>query len=230
MALTKKQVALVEKHRDWNVVDEDWYKHIIRDFCDVAEAFGLPTKHTHVQFSGFASQGDGASWTSTWSFSLADILRDGLATMTGEENPYGKDPTKFTGVVKAFYDIYAEVFKAVGISLLNRDLMAVLSCYELEVTRDNNRYSHERTMNVDAQVTTSDDDDAVDDTPAEFHAAANALCSSMEEWLRGTSRALYESLEDEYDYLTSDEAVWESLEANGVEDEESEEDDQEQAA
>lgn len=45
------------------------------------------------------------------------------------------------------------------------------------------------------------------------------LEDEFEEAFKDHMRQLYEDLEEEYDYLTSDEAVWESLEANEMTDE-----------
>ena len=41
-----------------------------------------------------------------------------------------------------------------------------------------------------------------------------SICGAVTEIIRGYCRELYKQLEEEYNYLTSDEAVWESIEAN----------------
>lgn len=56
---------------------EGWYEHPIEDFCDnVLPHFGLDVNYKDVEFSGFWSQGDGASFTGI--FYLSDVNPEGL--------------------------------------------------------------------------------------------------------------------------------------------------------
>lgn len=51
---------------------DQWYEHVIEDFCDnICPHFGLTVNYRDVEFSGFCSQGDGASFTGD--FSLCDV-------------------------------------------------------------------------------------------------------------------------------------------------------------
>lgn len=59
------------KHIDIQPYDQ-WHEHVIEDFCDnICPHFGLDVNYSDVQFSGFWSQGDGASFTGD--FSLYDV-------------------------------------------------------------------------------------------------------------------------------------------------------------
>ena len=56
---------------------EDWYEHTIEDFCDnICPHFGLDVSYKDVEFSGFWSQGDGASFTGN--FYLSDVTPEAL--------------------------------------------------------------------------------------------------------------------------------------------------------
>lgn len=56
---------------------DGWYEHTIEDFCDNAlPHFGLDVSYRDVAFSGFWSQGDGASFTGL--FYLSDVNAESL--------------------------------------------------------------------------------------------------------------------------------------------------------
>ena len=58
---------------------DGWYDSTIEDFCDnVLPHFGLDVSYKDVQFSGFWSQGDGASFTGN--FYLSDVTPTELKT------------------------------------------------------------------------------------------------------------------------------------------------------
>ena len=61
---------ILEKHSDINVDFEGWHEDIIENFCENAEKIGFNVTIDDVQFSGFWSQGDGASFTGS-----IDILK-----------------------------------------------------------------------------------------------------------------------------------------------------------
>jgi hypothetical protein len=91
-----KKVAekIIEKYRDINT-DFDWYNYTIEEFVGEMESKGLDIDPKNVKFSGFWSQGDGASFTcdlsskyiNEWSvFELAEIL-----DIPRNELVFGKD-------------------------------------------------------------------------------------------------------------------------------------------
>ena len=64
--MTKIPDHVLEKYRHINVEDHDWWQWTVDDFCaEMQEKHGLYVEPKHVQFSGFWSQGDGASFTGT---------------------------------------------------------------------------------------------------------------------------------------------------------------------
>lgn len=60
----KAQQRAIEDHREINV-DYEWYDFIFDDFIKEAAEKGLTVNYEDISFSGFWSQGDGASFTGT---------------------------------------------------------------------------------------------------------------------------------------------------------------------
>ena len=50
--------AFLDKHRDWNVTDTDWWESVYENFARDMKADGIHVEKMY--FSGFSSQGDGA--------------------------------------------------------------------------------------------------------------------------------------------------------------------------
>ncbi len=62
--MTKEQIlSVIEKHRDINVDNDVWCKYIFEQYIDILNSFGF--EDVKIFFSGFYSQGDGASFTSS---------------------------------------------------------------------------------------------------------------------------------------------------------------------
>jgi len=53
---------ILEKYRDINT-DHEWYTFSVEDFCESIKKIGFDVDSDDVQFTGFWSQGDGASFT-----------------------------------------------------------------------------------------------------------------------------------------------------------------------
>jgi hypothetical protein len=63
--LTEEQQAkALEKHRDMNVEYNDWQEFLLDDWKERLEAMGF--EKPEIRFSGFWSQGDGASFTAKY--------------------------------------------------------------------------------------------------------------------------------------------------------------------
>jgi len=60
-----------EKAREWwrsGGLDYDWYAHIFSDFVTIFEILGFDVIESNIHFSGFWSQGDGASFTGSYKY------------------------------------------------------------------------------------------------------------------------------------------------------------------
>lgn len=186
---TPKQLSLIKKYRDINVFD-DWWDCTYDDFK--ARMADLHIEVDDIRFSGFWSQGDGASFTG-----------------------YIKDN-------KAFFEAHD----------LNKEypwitkLMGMGGDFTIKIERTRSRYAHENSIGMDLIFTTMfshmleyhqrDDLRSVIAERWDQHLDEEyaSLVGVVAEIVRGYCRELYKQLEEEYNYLTSDEAVWESIEIN----------------
>lgn len=188
--------SFINDHRDINV-DHDWWDSVYDDFRCVCTILGIELDKDEPSFSGFWSQGDGASWTGWY--------------RTVQTTPWGA-PTKAT------YDLAPTLIREYApkdetLHAIADELCMLARVYYpsyAHVRRHDNRYTHEMTMCVS---TIEPYDDA-----AEF---ADEVTDALEEALLVQFRALavwlYNTLEQEHDHLTSDEAVADTLEANEIE-------------
>ena len=61
-----------DKAREWWLgggLDYDWYEFIFYDFLNICEILGFDVIESNIHFSGFCSQGDGASFTGSYKYS-----------------------------------------------------------------------------------------------------------------------------------------------------------------
>ena len=179
---------LIEKYRDINV-DHDWWDCVYDMFQEDMAQAGIEVRDTC--FSGFWSQGDGASFTG-----------------------YIKDNKLFFEHHK-LTETYPYITK----------LMAMGGDFTLTIERTGHHYVHENTVSVDLSFTdmfytiVPRDDGGLRDAIAEqwdnlLDAEYLALIDTVQDIVRDYCRDLYDRLETEYDHLTSDEAVWEAVVAN----------------
>jgi hypothetical protein len=186
------KTELIDKYRDINV-DHDWWVHVTEQFTEDMLDNGIEVERTY--FSGFWSQGDGACF-------------DG--NFTGPEG------------VKTFMDKH---FKSDEYPTIRR-LLSLGGSVILNV-RHSGRYYHENSIRSSLGM------DKVSDflyLPTDFH---HHIAQTLDDMLDNEAsdfeddcvkhfqtymRELYKLLEAEYDHQTSDEAVWESIVANELDD------------
>jgi len=184
--------SLIDDNRLVNV-SHSWWDYVYDDFIERMEKAGVCVEPESIWFSGFCSQGDGAS---------------------------------FAGHVS---DV-AALCKAAEIDLSCYDLLPdQLAHVTVKIERMGSRYYHSSTMNVwadidnpffDGMVYNIDDFrlKVLDKLTAKLFAELDDMEKKAETYLRGQADKLYRQLEEEYDYLTSDEAVAEALGLNEAED------------
>lgn len=197
----ERKAALIERYRDINVDFDDWFDYIYDHFIEDMKAKHIVAENP--QFSGFWSQGDGASFTGY--VSSAD-------TKTFiEDNGLAGD---FPAVMR---------------------LLEHGGTFTIMFIRGSNRhYVHENTVHADisyadnfVHVLSSDTfrDTIITAWDRELDGEYTRLAEAVTTILRDHCRDLYDRLKKEYDYLTSDEAVWEAIIANDLIEVEIEEDD-----
>lgn len=182
---------LVDKHRYINM-DYYWWDCIYGDYIERLEKIGWTVDAKDINFSGFCSQGNGASFTGYCH--PTDLEK--FLTALGGEYPFIRLLLKHDGEVR------------------------------LEVVRRSHSYVHSNTAHVNLghdtfdQVVEANRSEVRDAVIANWNDALypelEQLEAAAQEHLRGIMNELYVSLEAEYDALTSDEAVWETIKANDL--------------
>ena len=205
----ERRDALLEKHRDANVEHVEWYDSAYGMFVEDCAEKGIEVdthtirtvggKQAHrrsIYFSGFWSQGDGACF-------------DGRVN----------DWTKFFEAMKRpdLITLYQKTDEGLTLTWSHEG-----------------RYYHENCVSFSGELCLDNPHD--DDEDPLLHAAwdiayeegyvFDKLEETFAEFVRDLMRDLYKSLEEEHDYLTSDEAIAEYVldhcEEELVEDEEEE--------
>jgi hypothetical protein len=189
------QSHAIDEHRDINVDYNGWEDGVTEGFKEDMEEIGI--SDIDISYSGFFSQGDGASFTSETIdtrelFNAAGIKSTDALDME-VENRDDKD--------KEFYDLL-DTLEDIGqvdrIRIKPDDL-------KVTIERGSSNYYHENT--VSAKIEIWDEPDGWKE-PYDF---VEKLEKEITNFIRGKCKELYSSLEKEHDYLTSDEAIKETL-------------------
>jgi hypothetical protein len=182
----QQQNELIEKYRDINVDHDDWHDAVWEDYAIDMIQKGIDAED--MNYSGFWSQGDGASF-------IGKINMDVFLKM---------------------HNLEAEYPGAAYFARIN-ELPARLVRPRLS------RYSHENTIELDMDwdgYNNFENDDIRGDVYEALYESLQDEWQNLEtdilDICRGYMRDLYRKLEKEYDYLTSDSAVWETIVANDL--------------
>lgn len=166
-----KETAL-DNLRDINVDYDGWSDTELDEAKERLQELGF--EDAKIYFSGFWSQGDGASFTCT--INLEKWCKR------------NKKARLFKKALNAYSDGYAKI----------------------AITKSGH-YEHEYTMQIDIENWTPDEKfDAVDEQ-------LFAIGEWAIEEARKEARKIYDTLRNSYVYLTSDEAIKETIETNGYE-------------
>jgi hypothetical protein len=177
-----------ENNRYWNVEDINWAECIVEDFKEKMVAHGMEAET--VYWSGFCSQGDGACFEG------------------------GIDDFKL------FIESHAEFAEFAPLVQAEIDGITDIRMR----WKHHGHYYHENSLTYSYEDGVVEIDEADFKSPVRLAVAkqvfsdAEKLLDKFEEAVRGVVQAhccdLYNCLEAEYDYLTSDEAIIESMESN----------------
>jgi hypothetical protein len=185
----------IGNHHHWNV-SHNWWELVYDDAATIAKLLGFSldfynwkTKRNDggFSFSGFSSQGDGAC------FSRAEFAGPVLVKKVKE---YAPKDLVLRDIAKAFQAFYLPFKK--------RDLRVSV--------KHSGYYYHERSMDYSFDVA----DESSLTGRAYKREFSRADEDAFESACRKFCRWLYKQLEAEYEHLTSDEAVAESLEGSEV--------------
>lgn len=165
---------------------EYYYSGEIEYYQDVLKHIGF--NNVEISFSGFHSQGDGASFTADYDSSLINL---------DELKNHNTD----------LYSLMARNDSVFGVSGLTSDNVITAN-----VKRISHHYSHHNTLVIDDIEINGCEWGDIDckKTDAAFEAIENYLTSLKDD----ICYIIYNSLEREYDYQTSDEYIAELLTIN----------------
>jgi hypothetical protein len=196
--MTKYSDRFIDEHRHINV-EYDWWDSVYDDFSQICEILGIKLDAKEPSFSGFWSQGDGASWTGRYRAQglnykgLAPLYTYDLAPAKIREYCSDEELHRIADELCLLARIYRPVYAVVG-------------------RPHGSNYVHSSTMFVTEWEFYDEYEDA--NTPMEI---TEHVESTLQELFRDLAEWLYNTLKQEYEHLTSDEAVIESLEANEIE-------------
>ena len=185
--------AAKEKARAWYReigFEYDWYDSVFEDFQRIAEILGICLKtrpvrlmgggtrqEPQISFTGFWSQGDGASYQAFYAF---------RRNATREIRSYAPQDTRLHAIADALLATQRRNFYQLRADVSHRGRYYHEYCMLIAVERNSPTW----------QDMTADAEDAVIEA------------------LRDLARWLYRQLERAYEYLSSDEAVDETIAAN----------------
>jgi len=175
-----KAKAITDTQASYGYLDYEWFDQTETDFNDILAIIGYYDIET--SFSGFHSQGDGASFTAKYSYEKGSVAK---------LKAYAPKDEELHRIVQELKNIQAKV------------------CYDLEayITPSGSNYCHEMTMSCECH---SRRGNIKDDTANEYEDEILELSRDLARWY-------YKTLNNEYDYLMSDEAVREHIIANAEE-------------
>jgi hypothetical protein len=197
-----------EKARDWfcsSTLDYEWWGHMYSYATEQGKERGFDIED--IRFSGFCSQGDGASWTGRVD------LKQFLEYHLKEDNPE-----------------YARYFVLQAIIDEGRNWVE----HYTNINRHGYHYVHDNMMRLESidwggldNLEVGDEERLQADGPlqrADIYQLREGinigeLMDTFETWVleeaQAYARQIYDDLESEHDHLTSEESLIESAEANG---------------
>lgn len=188
------QEAILEKHRDWNVHD-DWWDSVYEGFVEKVTELGFEVGTYPVQTYKKKLIEKPAIY-----FSGFGSQGDG-ACFNGS---VGKCETVFTRLAPILWEHWDKIE------------VCTASWYSSGNYCHSNTLSFSYEFEVPNQIT--DESDlrwcVMEQLRIELEAAWNTFTDALEVEVKGLCDQLYSDLSDEYDYLTSDESILESLIAN----------------
>jgi hypothetical protein len=196
----KPAAKAVERAKDWmrkGADDFNWWDESYRLWKQALGQIGFT--NADIRFSGFSSQGDGASFTAGVDLPkliafLAEPRAASNIVCLGDNEDFRGWIVKSCGGVR-FDPKHAEISTFVD------------DC-EMVVKLLSSRYCHERTCGVEADCLSDEANEA-------GHKLWSRFVDDAEQLRLDLSRAIYKFLEAEHDSLTCDEALADTADANG---------------
>ena len=190
----------LEEMRDINTEYQGWHEPIIEDFEERMKELGVDG--VVVSYSGFYSQGDGASFTGDV-FDTKTFMSKALGLKDTEWLDMGEDEKPEDEESRLRADL-------LDIGFDTREKLTPDN-FVIKIERLSNRYSHENT--IEGKVYIEDIPESIEDEiPSQT--IEDEIEEKVTNWARSESKDLYRNLERYYDELRSDESVEETIIAN----------------
>lgn len=167
--------------------EHDWWEHVTESSTDFLVLLGFAD--VDIAFSGFWSQGDGASFTGYWNSEFVKI---------DEARAEFLNPDDENSKIKPLIDEL--------VSIMSTARLVDFELPTFEMVRRNNHYVHEQTIYYEFNNSEDCHEHQVE--------LAEELEEKLKAWCIDLMRWIYRCLETEYDYQTSEEAIKETIEAN----------------
>lgn len=175
---------VLERESDINAY-HDWWQGTYEDFIQIAKLFGYELESKDISFSGFCSQGDGASFVCKYVYLDKWKLAHKSIKALKEYAPTDKV------LHTLFQSVSREIKSFKGWKVEDESVL---------LYRSGHHYAHKYTISAEL----NDDNET---TPENIDKAVLEEARDLMQWL-------YDALEREYYYLISKEAILETLESN----------------
>lgn len=193
-ARSSQRTALMDRYRGINV-DYQWWDGVYENFTERMKGIGINV--TEMYFSGFCSQGDGACFE-------AGLMGDGLTYL--DHHHAGEYP-----MIRKLIEMGG------SISVGCRQRGHCYHEYSASFSSDCDKFYQVMTSRSELQDAVIEQwDNLLDAEMCKFDTAVT------DKW-REYMKELYRELEAEYDHLTSDETVWDSIVANDLDEDDEDE-------
>ncbi len=200
--------AALDRAKSWlseAQTSHDWWDYIYELWGKALTQIGF--EDAEISFSGFGSQGDGASFTCP-SVNLEKLIRFLAANIAPSECIKGSsDPDGWTAEGgEDFRNYIAKHCEVVPVNTNFNLLLDHLSAFSANVSRiSSSHYCHENSCDFNFDYNSISE---------ELVPLAQSFEKAAEELRHSLSHAIYECLNREYDDITSDGALAEFAEAN----------------
>lgn len=191
--------------REATTCGDYWFEYIYEMWEKALTQIGFPD--SKISFRGFCSQGDGASFTCE-SVDCERLVRFLAAKIKPVDSIKGFTSKPDSWESQEGEDFRGWIVKNIGGKRADAQFRKLLrdkwsGSFKAEVKRTSSHYVHYNTCDFCVEGS----EEAIDELLNEFQTAGEELREAL-------SKAIYKSLEDEYWYQTSDEAIKEMADAN----------------
>jgi hypothetical protein len=194
----------VEDYFDQDYLDYEWWEFIYEYFQDQLEDFGV--YDIDIRFSGFHSQGDGASFTSE-KIESDLFMKKALGIESNKFFGYEDDPKPKESLLGDLSDLGFDEYSREKITPDN---------FELSIDRISSNSVHENSVSLNVDYDDILEFDEVKEA-MEFREFIDGFEDKGQEWVKSKCKEIYNKLYEEYEMLTSEETISQEIINNDIE-------------